>query len=207
MESPYLHCPSDRGLILTERLPRGGLKWRTTMMVPIGSKMMVPSGSVGHKVTVDVTRLVEEVSPGKMSIQHLYMYTYREIHYCHSSLTPLWLHRSFSELTLFFQEVSVLQRTRMLQPHSNGGEPAGLVETTRTTFSDTLPVHVSFLDYLHCFLPCWTFVLSRRRSSWNWPRRSSLSPDTMTLLVFLNESLTLVRKIRSSRIVHTTLED
>ena len=38
-------------------------------------------------------------------------------------------------------------------------------------------------------------------------RRSSLSPDTMTLLVFLYESLSLDRKIRSSRIVRTALED
>ena len=48
------------------------------MMVPSGSKMMSPSGSVSHKVTVDVTQLAEEVSPAKMSVQHLYMYTYRE---------------------------------------------------------------------------------------------------------------------------------
>ena len=39
-----------------------------------------------RKVTVDATRLVEEVSPEKMSIL-LYMYTYRQIHYCHTSLT------------------------------------------------------------------------------------------------------------------------
>ncbi len=31
------------------------------------AKMMVPSVSVTHKVTVDVTRLPEQVSPGKMS--------------------------------------------------------------------------------------------------------------------------------------------
>ena len=38
-------------------------------------------------------------------------------------------------------------------------------------------------------------------------RRKSLSPDTMTLLVFLHEALPLVRKIRASRIVRATLED
>jgi hypothetical protein len=37
-------------------------------------------------------------------------------------------------------------------------------------------------------------------------RRTSLSPDTMTLLVFFHETLTLVRKIRASRIVRSTLE-
>jgi hypothetical protein len=37
-------------------------------------------------------------------------------------------------------------------------------------------------------------------------RRESLSPDTMTLLVFLYESLTLGRKIITSRIVRGELE-
>ncbi len=38
-------------------------------------------------------------------------------------------------------------------------------------------------------------------------RPASLSPDTMTLLVFLHEALPLVRKIRVSRIVRSALED
>ena len=33
-------------------------------------------------------------------------------------------------------------------------------------------------------------------------RRSSLSPDTLTLVVFIHETLTLARKIRDVRIVH-----
>jgi hypothetical protein len=37
-------------------------------------------------------------------------------------------------------------------------------------------------------------------------RRASLSPDTMTLLVFLHEALPFVRKIRASRIVRAALE-
>ena len=40
-----------------------------------------------RKVTVDATRVAEEVSPAKMSILLIYMYTYRQIHYCHTSLT------------------------------------------------------------------------------------------------------------------------
>jgi hypothetical protein len=48
---------------------------------------MFPSVSVSRKVTVDDTRLTEEVSPVRMSILLLYMYTYRQIHYCHTSLT------------------------------------------------------------------------------------------------------------------------
>jgi hypothetical protein len=48
---------------------------------------MVPSVSVSRKVTVDDTRLAEEVSPVRMSILLLYMYTYRQIHYSHTSLT------------------------------------------------------------------------------------------------------------------------
>jgi hypothetical protein len=38
-------------------------------------------------------------------------------------------------------------------------------------------------------------------------RRKSLSPDTMTLLVFFHEALSLVRKIIASIIVRTALED
>ena len=49
--------------------------------------MMAPSASVARKVAVDATRVAEEVSPAKMSILLLYMYTYRQIHYCHTSLT------------------------------------------------------------------------------------------------------------------------
>jgi hypothetical protein len=44
------------------------------------AKMMAPSASVGRKVAVDATRVTEEVSPAKMSILLLYMYTYRQIH-------------------------------------------------------------------------------------------------------------------------------
>ena len=51
------------------------------------AKMMAPSASVARKVAVDATRVAEEVSPAKMSILLLYMYTYRQIHYCHTSLT------------------------------------------------------------------------------------------------------------------------
>ncbi len=40
-----------------------------------------------RKVTMDVTRVAEEVSPTKMSILLLYMCTYRQIHCCHTSLT------------------------------------------------------------------------------------------------------------------------
>ena len=40
------------------------------------AKMMAPSASVARKVAVDATRVAEEVSPTKMSILLLYMYTY-----------------------------------------------------------------------------------------------------------------------------------
>ncbi len=51
------------------------------------TKMMAPSVSVGRKVAVDATRLTEEVSPEKMSSLLFYMCTYRQIHWCHTSLT------------------------------------------------------------------------------------------------------------------------
>jgi hypothetical protein len=61
------------------------------------------AGSVSHQVVVDDTLLFpEEVSPTKMSIYNLYMYTYREIHYFHTSHTPLWLHRRLS-VTVYTQ--------------------------------------------------------------------------------------------------------
>jgi hypothetical protein len=47
---------------------------------------MAPSASVGRKVVVDATRVVEEVSPVMMSMLLLYMCTYRQIHCCHTSL-------------------------------------------------------------------------------------------------------------------------
>ncbi len=51
------------------------------------AKMMTASDSVARKVTVDATLKAEEVSPERMSILLLNMYTYRRIHCCHTSLT------------------------------------------------------------------------------------------------------------------------
>ncbi len=51
------------------------------------TKMIPPSASVSRKVVVDATRLTKEVSPTRMSILLFYMYTYRQVHYCHTSLT------------------------------------------------------------------------------------------------------------------------
>jgi hypothetical protein len=42
---------------------------------------------VARKVAVDATLKAEEVSPARMSILLLNMYTYRQIHCCHTSLT------------------------------------------------------------------------------------------------------------------------
>jgi hypothetical protein len=121
--------------------------------------MMTPSVSVSRKVAVDATHLTEEVSPVRMSILLLYMYTYRQIHYCHTSLT------------LVTQEVEGYKQHTCSNPIEMVGNPR-LVEMDAA-------------------------------------RRAFLSPDTMTLLVLFREEcevLSLVRQIRSSRIVRTALE-
>jgi hypothetical protein len=74
---------------------------------------MTPSASVGRKVAVDVTRLTEEVGPAKMSILLLYMWTYRQIHCCHTSLT------------LFTQEVDRYKVHACSNPVEMVGNPLG----------------------------------------------------------------------------------
>ena len=156
------------------------------------AKMMDPSASVGRKVAVDATRLAEEVSPAKMSILLLYMCTYRQIHCCHTSLT------------LVTQEVERYKEHACSNPIEMVGNPLGWWKQHGHHFPTLSRLARRFLSISATSCP--VERLFSVAGQVDAARRASVSPDTMTLLVFLNETLTLVRKIRVSRIVRTTLE-
>jgi hypothetical protein len=130
---------------------------------------MSPSDSVGRKVAVDATRVAEEVSPTKMSILLFYMCTYRQIHYCHTSLT------------LVTQEVDRYKEHVWSNPIEMVGNPLGWWKQHGH--------HFPTLDRLVCrflTISVTSFPVERLFSvagQVDTVRRASLSPDTMTLLV------------------------
>ena len=148
--------------------------------------------SVARKVAVDVTHLAEEVSPGKMSILLFYMYTYRQIHYCHTSLT------------LVTEEVERYKEHGCSNPIEMVGNPLGWWKQHGHHFPTLSRLACRFLSISTTSCP--VERLFSVAGQVDTVRRSSVSPDTMTLLVFLHEALQLVRKIRVSRIVRTSLE-
>ncbi len=152
---------------------------------------MTPSVSVTRKVAVDATLLTEEGSPVKMSILLFYVCTYRQIHCRHTSHT------------LVTQEVESYKERSYSNLIEMVGNPFGWWKQYG---------HFPTLFRLECrFLvisttSCLVERLFSVVGQVDTDRRVSLSPDNMTLLVFLHETLPLVRKIRTSRIVRTVLE-
>ena len=122
------------------------------------------------------------------------MYTYREMNYCHSSLTPLWL-----------QEVHRYKEHTCSNPIEMVDNPMGWWKQHGHHFPTLSRLACRFLTISETSCP--VERLFSVVGQVDTVRRASLSPDTMTLLVFLYEELVLVRKIRVSRIVRETLED
>ena len=156
------------------------------------AKMMAPSASVARKVAVDATRVAEEVSPAKMSILLLYTCTYRQIHYCHTSLT------------LVTQEVERYKEHACSNPIEMVGNPLGWWKQHGHHFPTLSRLARRFLAISATSCP--VERLFSVAGQVDAARRASVSPDTMTLLAFLHEALPLVRKIRASRIVRGALE-
>jgi hypothetical protein len=153
---------------------------------------MTPSVSVTRKVAVDATLLTEEVSPVKMSILLFYVCTYRQIHCCHTSLT------------LVTQEVESYKERSYSNPIEMVGNPFGWWKQYGHHFPTLFRLECRFL--VISVTSCPVERLFSVVGQVDTDRRVSLSPDNMTLLVFLHETLPLVRKIRTSRIVRAVLE-
>jgi hypothetical protein len=153
---------------------------------------MAPSASVARKVAVDATHVTEEVSPAKMSILLLYTFTYRQIHCCHTSLT------------LVTQEVDRYKEHAFSNPIEMVGNPLGWWKQHGHHFPTLSQLARRFLTISATSCP--VERLFSVAGQVDADRRASLAPDTLTLLVFLHEALSLVRKIRASRIVRQAIE-
>ena len=108
-----------------------------------------------------------------MSILLLYMYTYRQIHYCHTSLT------------LVTQEVERYKEHAYSNPIEMVGNPLGWWQQHGHHFPTLSRLARRFLTISATSCP--VERLFSVTGQVDAARRTSLSPDTMTLLVFLHE--------------------
>ena len=154
--------------------------------------VMVELEGQKYVTTSFVIPMVEAIREGLNESNDLYMYTYRQIHYCHTSLT------------LVTQEVERYKEHACSNPIEMVGNPLGWWKQHGHHFPTLSRLACRFLSISTTSCP--VERLFSVTGQVDAALRASVSPDTMTILVFLYETLQLVRKIRASRIVRTVLE-